>query len=167
MKFYRISIQALPAALALLLCSCWAYSFSSSGLSGVNSIAIVKIDNNTPEYGLEDMLIQKINSAFESDHTLKVVPVSQADLLLTATISRYSRDTYIADQTEAAKEYKCTITLNIKIYQAKDDKVLWEDGALTDFGTYSPDNGESQDDGDESAVDKLIIEIMNRTVRNW
>jgi hypothetical protein len=167
MKFYRISIKILPVTLVLLLCSCWAYSFSSSGLSGVDSIAIVKVDNSTPEYGLEDMLIQKINNAFESDHTLKVVPVSQADLLITATISRYSRDTYIADQTEAAKEYKCTITLNIKIYHAKDDKILWEDSALTDFGTYSPDKGDTQDDGNEGAFKKLIIEIMNRTVRNW
>jgi hypothetical protein len=167
MKLYRISIEILPVGLALLMLSCWAYSFSSSNITGASSIAVAKIDNTTPEYGLEDLLIQKLNDAFQSDHTLKVVPTSQADLLLTATIANYSREPYTATAGEAASEYKCTITLNIKIQYAKDDKVLWEDASLSEFGIYAPDNGQTQSDGDEQAVDNLITEILNRTVRDW
>jgi hypothetical protein len=157
----------LPMAAVLILCSCWVYSFSSSALGGAKSIAIDKIENNTTEYNLENLLIDKLNEAFESDNTLKVVPVAQADLLLNADITKYSAEPYTYSEAEATSQYKCTVTLDIKVDYSKSEKVLWEDPALSDFGLYSPDQGETQDTGDERAVDKLITEIMNRTVRGW
>jgi hypothetical protein len=167
MKYYRKILKFLPLLPVLILFSCWAYSFSASALGGAKSIGIAKIDNNTTEYGLEDLLINKLNEAFESDNTLKVVPVAQADLILDAAITKYSTEPYIYSEAEATNQYKCTVTLDIKIEYTKSEKILWEDQALSDFGVYSPDNGETQTLGDERAIDKLITEIMNRTVRGW
>lgn len=147
--------------------SCWVYTFSPSVAGGANSIAIVKIDNTTAEYGLEDLLIDGLNDEFTRDNTLRVVPESQADLILTGEIKRYEHQPYTYDQSETVTEYSCRLTLQLKIGYAGSEKILWEDAGLTDFGLYAPGDGETQADGNKRAVDKIINEIMNRTVRGW
>ena len=153
--------------LLLVLCSCWAYNFSGSTLSGASSIAIERIDNNTTEYGLEDIFITKLNEQFEADNTLKVVPVSQGDLILNATITNYTHEAYTYDASETVQEYACRISIKINITYAKSEKILWEAESLTDYAVYSPLEGETQNEGNEEAIDNLITEIMNRTVRDW
>ena len=167
MKYYPIRLTIFLSILGgLILCSCWAYSFSSSALKGVNSIAIERIDNNTTEYGIEDVLIDGLIEQFESENILKVVPVGQADLLITATITDYEHEPYSYTETQT-DEYACRMTLNMRIHYAKGEKVLWEDAALSDYGLYAPDDGETRDEGNKRAIDKIITEIMNRTVRDW
>lgn len=168
MKYYRIKYAIIIAAVvSLTLVSCWVYTFSPSVAGGANSIAVAKIDNNTAEYGLEDLLIDGLNDEFERDNTLKVVPESQADLIITGSVKNYQHEPYTYDETETVTEYVCRITLEIIIGYADSEKILWEDPGLADFGIYAPGDGETQADGNKRAVDKIINEIMNRTVRGW
>ncbi len=168
MKFIPVKLAVfILVSLSLVLCSCWAYSFSASALKGANSIAIKPIENNTAEFGLEELLYENMVDQFETDNVLKVVPESQADLIMDVTIDNYSHEASDYDESYTVTEYACTIILDMKISYRKSEDILWEDKALSDFGIYSPQDGENQDDGNERAVDKIVTEIMNRTVRDW
>ena len=168
MKYYQTRyLIGFAIILSLISSSCWVYTFTPSVAGGANSIAIAAIDNSTAEYGLEDLLIDGLITEFERDNTLKVVPESQADLVLSGAIKRYEHEPYTYDQTETVTEYACRFTLQIRIGYTDSEKILWEDPGLTDFGLYSPGDGETQADGNQRAADKIINEIMNRTVRGW
>lgn len=158
---------AVIISLALLGSSCGIYTFSPSALGGIKSIAIPTFDNRTTEYGLEDLMTQGVTQAFVANNTLKVVPEAQADVILNGAVISYSQEPYTYTTSENVQEYKCQIGLDIKVSYPNSDKILWEDANLSDYGIYSITDGETQSDGDDRAVSKLVDEILNRTVKSW
>ena len=138
-----------------------------AALGGLKNIAIPAFENKTPEYGLEDLITDGLSQEFVSDNTLKVVPENRADLILVGAIASYSHDPYTYDASETVQEYICRIRLDVKVKYANSEKILWEDANLSDFGIYSVVDGQTRDDGNQAAIDKLIREIMNRTVGGW
>jgi hypothetical protein len=167
MKYNFKNFIAVIIGLAFLGSSCGIYTFSPSALGGIKSIAIPTFENRTTEYGLDDLLTQGVSQAFVSNNTLKVVPEAQADVIMKGAIISYSQEPYTYTTAENVQEYRCTIGLDIKVGYANSDKVLWEDSNLSDYGIYSITDGETQTDGDDRAVSKLIDEIINRTVKSW
>lgn len=167
MKYLRYSSIGTIFLLILSSSNCGIYSFSSSALGNAKSIAIPGFENQTTEFDLEVLLADKLTQALLTDNTLKVIPQSQADLVIVGAVTRYNHVPATYDESERVTEYKSEITLSIKAQYIKSEKILWEDQNLSDFGIYSIVDGETQTDGDERALDKLIIEIMNRTVKGW
>jgi hypothetical protein len=146
---------------------CGIYTFSPSALGGLKKIAIPVFSNNTAEYGLEDLITSQLSQAFVNDNTLKVVTEDKADAILYGEITTYAHDPYTYTETETVNEYKCQITLKIRIQFVDSDKILWQDDNLSEYGIYSIIDGQNQDDGDQIAVGKLTDEIINRTVKGW
>jgi len=166
-KFNLTFLALIFVSMSLCLGACGVYTFSPSALGGLKNIAIPAFENNTPEYGLEDLITDGLSQEFVSDNTLKVVPENRADLILVGAISAYSHDPYTYDASETVQEYICRIRLDVKVKYANSEKILWEDANLADFGIYSVVDGQTRDDGNQAAIDKLIREIMNRTVGGW
>jgi len=154
-------------AMSLLGGSCGIYTFSPSALGGIKSIAIPTFENRTTEYGLDDLLTQGISQAFVANNTLKVVPEAQADVIMRGAVTIYSHEPYTVTESESVEEYMCRIGLNIRVGYANSDKILWEDANLSDYGIYSIDDGETQTDGNDRAIQKIVDEILNRTVKSW
>ena len=167
MKLYRHSAYLLAILLIAALCSCGIYTFSESAVGGAKTIAVPGFENRTSEFDLEVLLSDKLTQALLTDNTLKVVPQNQGDLVVTGAIVRYDNVPNTYDESMNVTEYKSVITLDIKVEYPKTEKILWEDKNLSDFGIYSVVDGETQSDGDERALDKLVTEIMNRTVKSW
>jgi len=166
-KYSIIIFFSLIVSICLCLFACGVYTFSPSALGGLKNIAIPAFENRTTEYGLEDLITDGLSQQFVSDNTLKVVPENRADLILVGVISSYSHDPYTYDASETVQQYICRINLDVKVKYANSEKILWEDANLSDFGIYSVVDGQTRDDGNQAAIDKLIREIMNRTVGGW
>ena len=81
--------------LASLLAGCGVYSFSSSSLGGVKTIAIPQFENKTLEYGVQEYLTAKVVESFIQDNSLKVVGLNDADAVLRGEVSRYERVAYL------------------------------------------------------------------------
>lgn len=167
LKYNTITLLLMIVMLCVCLLACGVYTFSPSALGGAKNIAIPAFENRTTEYGLEDLITEGLSQQFVSDNALKVVPESRADLILVGAITSYTHDPYTYDASETVQQYICRINLDIKVKYANSDKILWEDANLSDFGTYSVVDGQTRDDGNQAAIDKLIREIMNRTVGGW
>lgn len=160
------NITLFLMTLLLILCACSVYTFSPSALGGIKTIAIPVFENQTTEYGLEELITQELNQTFVEDNTLKVVPEGQADAVLPGTVTSYSREAYTYDVNEQVEEYIVRITLKVKLENAKSGKIIWEEENLSDYGLYSSLE-ETETDGKTEAIKKLVDEILNRTVKGW
>ena len=167
LKYSITTLLLIVLSICLCLFACGIYTFSPSALGGLKNIAIPAFENNTTEYGLDDLITDGLSREFVADNTLKVVLENRADLILIGAISSYSHDPYTYDASETVQQYICRINLDVKVKYANSEKILWEDANLSDFGIYSVVDGQTRDDGNQAAIDKLIREIMNRTVGGW
>ena len=159
--------KLLAVCCVLLLTSgCGVYSFSGSGLSGIDTIAIPLFDNQTQEYGLREGLTEKIADMFVQDNTLKVVNERSADSILRGVVTRYARETHTFDEQENPKEYIARIWVKVTFEEKKDKKVVWKEDNLLGWGIYSAQD-ETEDLGKQRAIDKLAEDIVNKTVKGW
>lgn len=152
--------------ISLALASCGIYTFSPSATGEIKTIAIPLFDNQTAQSGLRESLTDQIAKGFVSDNTLRVVPESQADGIMRGTIVSYNREAYTYTSGEVVSEYKSTITLSVEFINRRSQKVVWEEKAMSNWGTYDAVS-ENEDLGKSRAVAKLVEDIINRTVKGW
>jgi hypothetical protein len=156
----------IPALVALMSLSCGVYTFSQSALGGIKSIAIPLFDDQSTEGGLRERLTDQLAQAFVADGTVKVVREQQADGILRGVVVSYSREPYNYTSAEIVTEYICRITLDVQFVNRRSDKVIWEQKGMNNWGTYNADS-ESEDTGKTRAIDKLVEDIINKTVKGW
>ena len=158
----------LSAVCCLLfaVAGCGVYSFSGSGLSGINTIGVPLFDDVSGQYGMGEQLTQKISERFVQDNTLKVVSEKNADSVLRGVITKYTREAYTFDEQENVKEYIVRIWVKVSFEQEKDKKTIWKDDNLLGWGVFSAQD-ETEDQGKERAIQKLAEDIVNKTVKGW
>jgi hypothetical protein len=146
--------------------SCGVYTFTPSALGGVKSVAIPLWEDQTTEPGIREMLTEGVSQAFVDDNTLKVVAEARADAVLRGVIRSYSHDPYTYSAGEVVSEYIVTIGIGIEFKERKSGKIIWEESNMSNWGTYLSDS-QTEQDGQKAAVDKLVEDILNKTVKGW
>ncbi|MCJ7508223.1 MAG: LPS assembly lipoprotein LptE [candidate division Zixibacteria bacterium] len=158
------TIKYILFSVLLLMFSCGPYSFHGTSLPGVNSIAIPSFENQTAEYGLSESITEKLVDGFVQNHVLKVLNQKEADAILYGTITKYQRRAYTYDEQENIKEYISEIYVKVWLEDKNKKRNLWEEN-MKGWGVYSVTEEETQ--GKERAVEKLVEDIINRTVKSW
>jgi len=161
-RFAKVIIL-LPCILAV---GCGVYTFSSSSLGNVKTVAIPLFGNETTESGLREPMSDRLAQAFVNDNTLNVVREQQADAILRGTIKSYRRDAHTYTQAEVVNEYICRLSLAVEFSDRKSGKIIWEEKEISNFGVYNA-NTETEDDGKSKAIGKLVEDILNKTVKGW
>jgi hypothetical protein len=159
------NIIVLPCIFLALL-SCGIYTVSPSALGNVKTIAIPLFDNQSTESGLREQLSDRLSQAFVTDNTLKVVPEQQADGILRGSVVSYKREPYTYSISEVVSEYKSVIEIKVQFVNRRSQKVIWEETKMTNWGTYNAVS-ETENDGKSRAIDKLVEDILNKTVKGW
>lgn len=154
------------AVAATAVAACGVYTFSPSTLGNVRTVAIPLFENQTTEGGLREPLTDQLAQAFVSDNTLKVVREPQADAVIRGAVVSYQRDPYSHTQEEQVQEYICRVALDVAFTNRKSGKVIWEQKGMSNFGIYEAAS-ESEDLGKARAIEKLVQDILNRTVKGW
>jgi hypothetical protein len=164
--FTAYCLLATAYCLLLLISGCVVYSFSGSGVSGINTIAIPLFDNQTQEYGIRETLTEKIAERFVQDNTLKVVNEKIAESILQGVITKYIREAHTFDEQENIEEYIVRIWVKVTFEEKKNKKTIWKEDNLLGWGIYSAQD-EEEDLGKERAIEKLAEDIVNKTVKGW
>jgi len=158
-------------AALLLLCSfglagCAVYTFNPAGKSEIQAIAVQRFDNQTTEYELADRLTDLVIDAFLKDGTFKVVSAENADAALSGVLTRYDRKPYEYDENDVVLSYSVTLTFDVTLTNPRDnDAELWRE-TMVQEGVYQVD-GQTEQDGQNEAVQRLITTIINRTTKSW
>ena len=148
-----------------VLLGCGVYTFNPRGKSDIKSIAIERFENNTAEYGLEDRMTDQIIDAFISDGNLKVVPNENADALLSGTLTNYERKPYRYDENDQVESYAIRMLFDIQLKNPEDESEIWRE-SMSQEGVYLVDS-ETEEDGQQRAISRLIESVINKTTKNW
>lgn len=161
----------LLSASALWLGACL-YSFTGGGLPpGIRTVAVLPFDNLTPEPVLTSEITQAVREAVQNRLGLRQAGETQADAIVSGVVRRYEPGLPLAftSQGTEVRDTKVTrqmvqITVDVKIMDQKQNKVLWERQSLTVQGEYDP-NQEAK--GRKLALDKLITDIVEGAQSQW
>jgi hypothetical protein len=156
---------ALLIVMAFAIAGCGVYSFSSSSLGGIKTVAVPQFENKTVEYGIEGDLTAKVIDQLIADNALKVVALADADAVLSGEVVKYERVAYTYDKSDNVSEYKVNIYVNFTLAR-KGGKALVERNNMLGFGVYSAAE-QTEDDGKQAAVDKLARDIVDETTKTW
>ncbi len=153
------------AVLPLVAGSCAFYSPVPSQTAKVESIGVPLMKNETAEFGLAEQLTEGVTDGLIEDNAMKVVDPSRAEGVLEATILNYERSAYTFDAEENVSEYLVEITIKASLINRETGAPIWEASSIRARGEFSA--SETEQDGQRRAIDELIAEILNRTVKSW
>ena len=172
----RIPGFALLASLSALGASgCFVYHFTGGGLpSGIRTVAVLPFDNLTPEPTLTQEVTRAVREAVQNRLGLRPAGEDQADAVVRGTVQRYTPDVPLtfagaAPTTGAAARVEVTrrmvqLSVDVKILNQREGKVLWERTGLMVQGEYETGR---EADGRKKALEKLITEIVEGAQSQW
>ena len=149
----------------LSLVSCGVYTFNPRGKSTISSIAVLRFDNQTAEYGLSDLVTDNIIDAFISDGSFKVLPELDAEALLIGNLLRYERKAHSYDENDQVQEYKVEMDFEITLKNRIDDTEIWKE-RISHIGIYNVET-ESEETGQDKVIVLLVETIINKTTKSW
>ena len=151
--------------LSSVICGCSFYSFSPKGRSTISSISIERFKNNTNEFGLEDQMTDQIIDALIADGNLKIVPVENAEAVLSGTLTTYERKPYNPDENDQVESYSIRMLFNIQLTNRADNTAIWKDN-INRIGIYNLET-ETEEDGQARAIQLLVDDIVEKTTKSW
>ena len=91
---------------------------------------------------------------------------SGGDCTLTSTLKKYLNEAHNTGGSDVT-EYKVTIWVDVKFYDEKKEKVLFQDNNIPAYAIYSVTKGESENEGQKKAIAKMVETISENTIAGW
>jgi len=157
-----------PLSLLLLVQGCGLYSFTGASTGNLHSIAIPTFDNMTAEFGLAETISDDLIQRFSDQSPLKIRDARTADSILYGTITRVTDQPAAFTAQETVEQYKVVITVKVRFEDRLKGKTVWEQ-TFSQFGLYPFSGGSTadRDAGLTEAMDKLVDDILSKTVSGW
>lgn len=153
---------------AILYTNCVKYSFKGALPSYLKTIMIPTFEDRSRWVGLQENLELSVVNAFVQDNTLHVVENEEdADLVLEGTILPVNTRKTSITPGEVVEEEQLVVSVQIECINKHTNKALWS-GTVSDFGVVS--GSATLDERDlaiDVAVEKVVTEILNRTIAAW
>jgi len=166
-----LALLLLSSSLSLGACL---YGFTGGGLpSNIKTVAVLPFENLTPEPILTQEITRAVREAVESRLGLRPSGEEQADAVVKGSIQRYEPDMPLTFTGQTAnRQVEVTkrmvqITLNVRIFNQRDGKVLWEKSALVVTGEYDTAGGGKEAEGRKKALERLINDIVEGAQSQW
>lgn len=153
---------------ALASWGCGPYSFSASGTSGFKTVAVPLFEDRTSEFGVKEQMTDAVIAQFNRDNTLKIADRRTAESTLTGTLLKVEERAGAFSREENVQEIRVYVTVNVKYEDNKKRRTIWEE-QITQFGAYAPSGAGSNDRAAalKDAVDKIALQVLNKTVAGW
>jgi hypothetical protein len=119
--------------------------------------------------GVEVELTNAIINRFIFDGNLKVAGPEAADAVVEAKLVDYRRDSLRYSESDDVVEYRLSVVIEVKVYQASDQVVLWEQKHLTGDTTFfiSGPHAISEDEAAAKAVEDTARRVVENTIELW
>ncbi len=161
----------LPSLSAFALAGClYGFGGGTGFPPHIKTVAVLPFENLTSEPTLTNEINRAVREAVQGRLGLRPAGEAQADALVTGTIQRYEPDIPVAftgDPTQRQNvqvdRKKVMITVQVRIYDQRNEKVLWERNGLAVEGDYTS----NEQEGRRKAIEKLITDIVNGAQSQW
>jgi hypothetical protein len=116
----------LALAAIVLLCGCAGYRLGPTLSAEYRSVAVPMFRNKTYQPQIEAQITNGIIKRFQSDGTLRIESVANADLILTGEILRYRRHELRSRRVETGtpREYRVSIDAKIEARDRLTGKIV-------------------------------------------
>lgn len=118
---------------------------------------------------LETEITTVVNNKYLFDGNLKPVNRESADLRLEGALVDFRRDPLRYTDNDEVYEYRINIIVDLKLYDNKTDKLIWQENNFTGEFTYFTQGpfATSESSAVNKAVADLARRIVERTVEQW
>lgn len=165
-RLKKIYLTLALASLTLLgSMSCSVYSFKSGGEPLVKSIAVTQLENKTLEAGVADRITELVIDQMISDGKIDVVGPANAEAVLQGALTSYRRDADEFDETDIVTSYVVRLVVHLALVKPISNDTVWV-ATFENEGKYLAES-EVEEDGQARAVERLVIDILNKTTRSW
>lgn len=156
---------ALLAAAALTL-GC-GYSFRSQLAPHLRTLYIPTLANETSEFQLTQALTDALTREFLNRSGLRPGTEDAADAELRGTITGFTERAVAFESGQEVTVFtrQVVITLDVQLMDRVQDRVIWSNPNLSEFGEFS--EGEGRDRGVERAVVKLAETILGHAAEDF
>jgi Lipopolysaccharide-assembly len=161
-------ISILIVVFFLFNIQCVKYSFKGALPSYLKTISIPLFEDKTSWAGLREEITGKLIDAFINDNTLRVIEDEKAaDLVLNGTITNIQRKNVAITEGEQVEQTQIWVYVNVKCINQKIGKDLWS-GNVSDFDVVSgSETLEDLNGAISSAVERIVEDIVNKTIAAW
>jgi outer membrane lipopolysaccharide assembly protein LptE/RlpB len=136
------------------------YSFHGNLPDHIQTVAVPVFANKTGEPRIESLLTNGVVEAFSTNGRLRVVKREDADAVLEGEVIGYSVQSISYDSQANVRQYRLTVTLNLKLLDMKKSTVLFEEHSLSEKADFQVMNAVSQTISvEETAVRTAATEI--------
>lgn len=117
------------------------------------------------ELDITDALIDK----FIFDGHLKIAQKPVADVILEGELVDFRREPTKYGDNDAIEQYRIAIMVDMKLKEAKTDKVLWQEKSFagSDYYYTVGSQAKSEDAAVTDAIDDLARRVVERTIEVW
>ena len=141
------------------------YSTRSLLPSHLKTIAVKTVENSSTQPGLAEELTFALPKAFNIDRSLRVTSIEQAHLLLSATITSYSKTAAAYNSNQEVSTYEITLTALVDVIDQIRNEPFFN-GTVTSRVPYDPQRS-SEEEVARTAIEKLAREIVRQVVTAW
>ncbi len=150
--------------LAAVVAGC-GYSFLGTLPDHIQTVAVPVFANKTGEPAVESFLTSAVVEAFSTNGRLRVVKREDADAVLEGEVIGYSVQSISYDSQANVRQYRLTVTMNLKLLDMKKSAVLFEEHNLREKADFQVMNAVSQTiSREETAVRTAATEIARAIV---
>lgn len=164
----------IPWCLIILLAGCGedvAYRPAAQILPpNIKRLSVRIVLNKTQQFGLEDKLTRRIIDEFLRDGRYPILPETNADGIVAATVMRYLLSPVQYDANLIPTAYKLRILLDLQFIDRAANAVLWEEKALEGILTYPAatlPGGKSEEQAREAIWDILARDVAIRVLEGF
>ena len=157
---------AAGSASGLALAACL-YGFAGGGLPNIKTVAILPFDNQTPEPALTKEVNDAVLEAFQGRLGLRPAAEANADAVVRGRVVRYESDVPLSFQSGQRPDVtrrQVQITVDVELFDQRDNKSLWQKQGLTVVGEYPPPQEAA---GRKVALQKLVNDLVDGAQSQW
>lgn len=164
-------ISKVAALLLLVLAGC-GYSFRSPVPEHLNTVYVPTFGNETREFQLTQQLTESVINEFLSESRLELVGEEEsADLVVRGTIVDYEEEALSYDPGRAADpdvfSRRVILTVDLTLEDRVQERTLWENPSLSEWGEFSEEQSEDREAGIERAIEKIADEVLRHVVEEF
>jgi hypothetical protein len=144
------------------------YQWRSLYRQDVKSVAVVIFANKDYTRGVEFALTKAVANQLEANSPYKILPRERADTILEGEVVSIRRSTVSRDyQTAVPQEQLYAVVIDFTWKDLRSGQILVQRRNFEQTTTYYPTLGEGQFVGQQQAVEKLAVGIVQELQANW
>lgn len=173
----RVRTIILLLAVVSLFTGCvWRYSFKPGNIPPqIKSVYIDDTVNRTSEFRLGELFTAQLTEKMQLENLLPLSDENAANSIIYTGITRVSDAVATYDESEVVKEYRLTMSMDFRWYDAVNGKDMM-DSKLSDYELYYSDQYNNslsstdritREDALENLLDKMTENVLTKLTSQW